>query len=737
MAVATGFEGGKPRPLPAGELPPRVRRVLGNLQRIISSELERQLHVVLHEAEVELSRALERARGGQSELVRGEALRSLRQLAPQLIAGFLHELEEGLSNLHAARSSRNLAGLSPPGQGLSLLDDTEMTEGAVLDDIATRSDSRNSLALQLMGQRFGVLAGAPAFDAEHLPVGPHALCHALRNAAANVALPMEVRLALYRQLDRVAMAHYPGLLEALNARLAADGILPHLSFVPVRLRPAQRDPAREATAPVRAVATAVPPTVTPTLLPAPSGDGFAGLQDLLARRRLLLAKLRSGGSDERVRQALGGEEVLAALRRLRASPTKNCGSPGDIRQTLLAQARQLHGHGVTLADADSDVFELFGLMLGHLQRELDSHSAGVALVERLTLPLLQLALRDRRFFADSTHPARMLLDAVSLAGARWLAADDLDAQWLGLLQRAVATVEDDPDASAETFVAANHALQDGLQAAARRYEMAERRQVEAARGREKLALARHRASREIAQLVAGCQLPRFHHMLLEQAWTDVLALALLRNGEASEAWRTACETTRAIIDAIGANGEQAADPGLLAKVEDALGHVGYHAEDASAIARQLANGRAEAADLASRTELGVQLKARARLGQDQLAGAGSHLPSRTAAQQAAFARLGATSDGCWIELHDDAHDRVVRRRLAWTSARSGHALLLNRRSLRVDGDDLDGLARRLVAGEVGIVEEDYYPAEAAWQATLGNLHRIAGNPVGEEADHEP
>lgn len=466
-------------------------------------------------------------------------------------------------------------------------------------------------------------------------------------------------------------------------------------------------------------------------------DGFAGLRDLLARRRLLLAKLRRGGKDERVRQALGSDEVLAALRRMRASPTKSA-TPGEVRQTLLAQARQLHGHGVTLGDADSDGFELFGLFLAQLQREIRSHSPGEALIERLKLPLLQLALRDHRFFVDAAHPGRALLDAVSLAGARWLAADDLDPQWLGLLQRAVATVEDDPDAGNDTFVAANHALQGGLQAAARKHGMAERRQVEAARGREKLELARLRASSELDRLLAGHQLPRFKGMLLEQAWADVLSLALLRNGEASDTWREARETTRAIVEALASDGQGIADPGLMAKVRAALGQVGYHAEDAEAIARQLANGRGEDADLASRTELVVQLKARSRLGQDHSARGSSDLPPRTEAEEAAFAQLGASSDGRWIDLRDPAQDGVVRRRLAWTSTRTGHALLLNRRSLRVDGPELDGLARLLAAGELQLVEDDIPPAEAAWRATLGNLHRISGarDPLGEVA-HEP
>ena len=87
----------------------------------------------------------------------------------------------------------------------------------------SRSDSRNSLALQLMGHRYGVLAGGPAFDAEHLPLGPHALCHAVRNACDALELALDARVLLYAQFDKIAMAHYPALLDTLNTRLAGDG----------------------------------------------------------------------------------------------------------------------------------------------------------------------------------------------------------------------------------------------------------------------------------------------------------------------------------------------------------------------------------------------------------------------------------------------------------------------------------------------------------------------------------
>jgi hypothetical protein len=743
-----------PKTLAAMTLPRRVRRALENQLQTANADLNRQLQVVLQETGLELGRQAEHASDHNVQASLFESIRKLRGAEAGFSDQFARSLEATLAALRAPRVSRRLEELALPAQGLSLVEDVEMDEGAVLGSIAARGDSRNSLALQLMGYRFGVLAGGPAFDAEHLPLGPHALCHALRSACDWLMLSMDARLLLYRQFEKVAMAHYPALLETLNARLVGDGILPHLSFVPVRMRAATPGIGRGSesaaavatrsapTPPSAAAADASPPPASippvdgagaPRTADAPRESAFAALQGLLARRRKLLAKLRPGGAEERVREPLSRDEVLASLRRLRGNGGKH-GNLADIRQTLLAQARQMHGHGVTLTDADGDGFELFSLFLAQLQRELRAGSPGHALVDSLKLPLLQLALRDHRFFTDAAHPARMLLDAVSLAGARWLGEDDLDPQWLGLLQRAVGTVHEDPEAGNDTFVAANHALQGGLQAAARKNEMSERRQVEAARGREKLGLARQRATNEIQRLVAGRPLPRFHLILLEQAWADVLSLALLRGGEDSDGWRDLREATAAIVEASATPIQSTRDPAFVAKLQDALGQVGYHAEDAGAIARQLANGRTEDADLASRTELIVQLRARARLGEENVARTAVAQAPHNPAEQAAHATLAIHADGCWVDLFDPADDSVVRRRLAWLSPRSGQALLLNRRGLRVAGDEsLDGLARKLANSRLQLVESDIHPAELAWQATMANLSRIAGDATQETA----
>ena len=737
MSSPASTSNAPPATLATARLPRRTRQALDHLLAELRPLLEQQLPQVLQEAEL----ALARTPSGSDPKLEEARLSSMRSLgggAQAFILGFLAHVEASLAGLQARRRSPGEADL-PPVLALSLLEEDNVSDEFVLDNMASRLEARNSLALQLLGQRFGVLAGAPAFDGESLPLGPYSLCGALAESADLLKLSRYARMQLFQQFEKTLVEVYPALLEDFNSRLILDGILPHLSFVPMRVRAASAtDPAAAATAGQGGSGDAAAPrsmAQTPgDATPLAVNAGFSALQTLLQQRRTLLTKLRPGNREERTLETLPHEEVLDTLQRMRAS-TGKADTLADFRQILLAQARQAHGRGVALSDADGDSFDLLTQFMTQLQRELRKTSPGEALLERLRLPLAQLALRDQTFFTDAQHPARQLLDAVSLAGAQWLAEDDMDAQWLGLLQRAASHVQQDSSGAASTFTEANQTLQSGLQALDRKAEMAERRQVEAARGREKLELARQRAAEEIARLLEGRSLPRFHTMLMEQTWVDVLSLTHLRNGEQSDAWHQLLDITAHIIDAGAGATTRQVDPSFLDQIRTALEQVGYHAEDAAAIAGQLANGQGTDDDLASRTELLVQLRARARLGEDSATATNDNATPRSPDEQAAYERLRTLTLPLWIDIDEENQDDPQRRRLAWISANTDQVLLVNRRGLRVGSDGLDSLARKLASGRLRLPETHAAPASNAWDATLNSLLRIAQGDIAQ--DREP
>ncbi|WP_456999312.1 DUF1631 domain-containing protein [Luteimonas sp. A534] len=785
------------RSLAAAELPRRVRKALDAALRLVSMELDTYLALLLDEYEQELFRLAERARHPGSESAYVQALRTFRSNRSDLVPQFMLELEAGLATLRTPPvTSTPATSRATPAAGrvLSLVDDSMIDEDTLLREIATRQEGRASLPMHLLGQRFGVLAGTPAMDAERLPLGPQAVCRALRNACRSLQVGPEARELLYRLFDRMVMAHYAPVLEKLDATLDQAGILKGLTYVPVRLRASPRSSAEEAaenaapgqatgrrkagaqgaTAESRdsgasdqghhagdtaardssgsgpAAGAAGARARQPGIPGMPGGAGqphtgwmaetttalagsdeqasYTALQQLLAGRRALIGKLKAGKSAGPM-ATLGTGELMHALGTLQRQPSGPGGAKPnlmDVRQMLLAQARQRHGKGAALSQRDNDTFELLHLLYGQLEGEIQTDAPAAALIRRLQLPLLRVALQDQAFFVQATHPARELLNTVAETAASWLDKDDVDPQLLEPLQQAVNHVVDQYDGDSKVFETSNEKLQAHLQAQVRKAEMLERRHIEAARGKEKLEVAKRRSATVLEKLLGDQRIPKFSKALLNQAWADVLTLTLLRQGESSPEWQAQLDATRRIITAC-ARGEEIADPALASHVEAALSQVGYHAEEAGIITARLTSSRSDEDDPASRTELAMKLKARTRLGEDAERARRPDLPPRTPEEQARYDQLRVMPFGTWIEFTLNQQGDVVRRRMSWFSPVTDNALFVNQRGQRIGEHSLDSLARMVVAGQARIVTaERGRLVDRAWQAALRTLRSFAG-----------
>jgi hypothetical protein len=771
MPVSSDLPGTQsiPTTLATANLPRRVRRVLEHLLSLVSDEMARHLGNMLNDFEQQLFRLADHARNPGLQAGYMETLRTMRLNRADLVPRYLIGLEAALAGVRDSGGRPVLKVAPPPFRHLSLVDDESMDEESLLRDIAMRHESRANLPLHLLGQRFGVLAGAPAYDAERLPVGPQALCRVLREASHSLQIGLEARLLLFRTFERTVMQHFTHLAETMNAMLEREGVLPSLAYVPIRARPVLQNPEaavprsprndaddEDAPAPARQGRPAQrrnkgaqggmrdnarPHTAwlgeeDSDVAGYDESAAFALLQQLLSGRRDLIGKLRPG-PDNKLRTQLDTTDILKSLDGMRASPSPT-GSPRsllDIKHSLLAQSRQVHGKGATLGREDNDTFELLGMLYSQIEREVRRETPAVGLLDRLQVPLLRVALQDRAFFVRQQHPARQLLNAVAESGANWLGDDEIDPQLTHSLRQAVEHVVEHYHDDPAVFETANRELQANLQQLARKAEVTERRHVEASRGKEKLELAKHRAAEIIEAAVRDQRLPKFVRALLNQAWADVLTLTLLRHGEDSEEWRRQMEATRHIVATTGRGGGSAA-PGLAEQIERALVQVGYHIDEATAIARRLTTGLDEDDDdPASRTELAMRLKARARLGEDAETPK-PKLPPRTAEEQAAYEHLRTLPFGTWFEFTSNQQGDSIRRRLSWFSPMTDNALFVNQRGQRVGEQSLDSLARMMAIGQARVVTADRGRlVDRAWHSALNALRSFAGSSAG--ATEEP
>jgi hypothetical protein len=418
-------------------------------------------------------------------------------------------------------------------------------------EIATRSEIRQSLALLDLGHRFGVLAGQPRSKPSAWSSGRRIMLRALRDASNCLDLPAEHRVLFCHAFDRVALSAIGTFYAALNAFLVEHRILRHLRVHAPFGRRAERQSPRSSPANQRRPAQRHGRATVPC-----HRHGFeraatrrsndpesvrhaartAGRQAPRAGAHTA-AKAASPGyvpSAEDVQSVLGRlqskQPAPARRRAARLRSVGNAPAPGTARPVAPVRAAgptPAAGRGGLRHD------DLVGMLFDYIEKSAPANGSTQKMLTQLQVPMLRVALRDKSFFSQGSHPARLLLNAIAETGIHWIddSEGEADPVLLKKMHLVIERLNAEFDGDLSLIERMLGDLSQHVQTLARKAEVSERRLVDASKGREKLGLARETASNAIAARVAAAKPGRLLRTMLEQAWTDVLALTL------SASWR--------------------------------------------------------------------------------------------------------------------------------------------------------------------------------------------------------
>jgi len=780
------------------DLPARVRNLLEGVLALCSSGLERAVVATLNEVEMQLFKLAEQGRSNEQQHRCFETLREIKRGRADVAPRYMLAIEDKLSSFDKREAASPAPVAKPrPGQPvkqeLSLLDTSDLEESLALQEFAAKTEIRQAQLLFALGHRFGVLAGAPMFDAESLPIGPARLADALRSASACLDIIAEHRILLYRTFDRITMSAIGSFYEAVNTYLIEQRILRHLraqapsikhASTPQRQdQPAppgeQPEPAAQPAPPLPGFAAAhaagahaaqmrqhaplgAPNTRAPGEVPnwsgashgAPGDDRdselFTTLRELLAGRRHAL-----GIADTATAAATGyvpsGEDVQSVLGALQSKPISPLMMGGKVvqrsvahlKQDLMSHLRQLapDGKAPHLAAEDSDTIDLVGMLFDYITKNVRPDGSTQSLMTKLQVPLLRVALRDKSFFTRRAHPARQLLNAIAETGTHWLDDSEgpADRDLVDKMQLMVDRVTQDFDGDLGLFEEMMGGLSQHMHTLARKAEVTERRHVDAAKGREKLAVARQRAGNAINARITAARPGKLVRTILEQAWTDVLALTLLRQGEDSETYKKRLAVADRLLatDSSGRNGQvPTPPPELREEIESGLDQVGYHKDDIQAVVKRLflPEQAANEENPSSNTELAIKLKSKVRLGDETTEPHAAQHPVHEkpkikpdSEQARMLERLKTLPFGTWFEFKTNQQGDKVRRKLAWFSTLTGRCLFVNQRGARTDEKTLEQLALDITNGQASIVEqEEESLVDRAWKAIVASLKSLVG-----------
>jgi len=243
---------------------------------------------------------------------------------------------------------------------------------------------------------------------------------------------------------------------------------------------------------------------------------------------------------------------------------------GQLEQ-LLHKVSAKSGKSRVVGEVDEDVINLVSMLFEFILDDRTLPDSLKALIGRLQIPLLKVAVLDKSFFSRGSHPARRLLNEIATAAMGW--GDQDEAQRDSLYQKIEQVVArllndfvDDPGIFSELL--ADFLAFTGDER--RRSELLEQRTRDAEEGRAKAEMARHEVEQVLNERLLGKTLPEVVVRLLQEAWSKVLLLTCLKHGTQSEQWDAALVTMDDLIWSVAPHDDPESRERLLKLVPSLL-----------------------------------------------------------------------------------------------------------------------------------------------------------------------
>ncbi len=724
------------------------RRVIGACRDTVVRTLPQLMNALFDKLDDALYEFADKADNNALQSLYFEAMREMRKVRGGIGSGYrkriLRQFDEfwmkGPQPLETAVPDKDLS-----EDDFSLIDDDEMEETLAITNMVTKSESRYQRELHALNERFSCLLGGREVTCEANPLGPASLCRGFQEAMHGVDVDIPVRLVVYKLFDRQVMDYIGGMYDELNAQLAKMGVLPKLAFKrrynPVA--PSVRSSGEPAVDPVSEPGEGDAPQ-------AGQAEVFAALQHLLDTRR----GHRARAQDAAVLETGDLLAVLSTLQQTHGvqmrSGRAESGVEADLR-TLLSEevsAATAGSGGQAFGQADDDTIDVISMLFEFILEDGHLPDAMKALISRLQIPILKVAILDKTFFSKKLHPARRLLNSLAQAAMGW--TDDGDRSENGLygqvehiVRRVLNEFDDDPG----LFEELNSAFSAYLDQERRGAEVAEERTNQVTRGREQLNAAKQVVAEEIARrLEARSAVPKVVLSILNEGWKDVLLLIYLRQGPDSDAWMRAVELMEKLLWSVEpkrAHDERQAllrtIPELLKGLREGLDSISFDHHKTARLFKELQachiaclrGGEVETTKL---VETGHSFIDGVLFPEYVSRGTADGRPSLSEVQERHInQRLRRIVDGLaigtWIDFKNGPQGNM-RAKLSWRSDKSDIFVFVNRKGVKVVEMHSAELADAFLHGRAEIIRDADVPImDRALAAMMKSLkgHGVAGS----------
>ena len=707
----------------------RLPVILLQVRDKAAQQLRLGLQGLFDNADDTLFEMADRARNDVDQNLFFEAMRDLRLKRKSIEREFIEQFFEAFVSL--AQYDPTQATLVPAQAGGPQAQRThdDLERHLAVEAMVTRVLSRDSVALEQLTARLSVLLTRPLANQQN-PLSPALLCENFLQAGRNLGVEIKVKLILLKLFERYVLSECDQLYTEANQLLAATGILPDLKISPSRRASDRTDDApRTKTESAGPKAAEVDDSVQ---------EVFAALQKLLMQVRGSVAPTLEASAPA---QPISTRDLLRLLSHLQQYvPAPAIEDEFDLRsqlEQLLTRVSVRSGKSRVVDDADEDVINLISMMFEFILDDHNLPDSFKALIGRLQIPMLKVAVQDKSFFSRGNHPARRLLNEIAAAATGWGDCDDhqRDSLYLRIeqvVQRLLNDFVDDPAIFSELLADFLAFTSDER----RRSELLEQRIRDAEEGRAKAELARLRVEGVLNQVMLGKVLPQAVVEFVQHAWSQVLLLTCFKHGKYSAEWQADVLTLEQLIWSVQHHEEPDAGlrlltivPQLLKALREGLSRSAFDPFATSEFFSELETlhvlalermGQAteQTQSLNSPAMVLVSEKVVLRTAQKASEDTAVHLP----ADDVGLLQVDQLRLGSWVEFQED-DDNSLRCKLAAIIEATGKYVFVNRTGLKVLEHSRTSLALEFRRSTARLLD-DTLLFDRALESVLGNLRQL-------------
>lgn len=635
---------------------------------------------------------------------------------------------------------------------LELVDQESMDVSTALENMISRTVGHHRSQLYALGQRLSVVSGGHSVKHKQIPSGPHHLAHAFNDAIDALGLESRIKVIILALFDKYVLKQLGSIYDDFNNSLKEAGVLPHL-------RPSiQKSP--DARGSGEAEDANQSEEASEQSQEELGEELFGSILDMMASRRRVSpekSQAKANAAKAAGRQPGGAppathENLVSALDNIQPAKrfdfvpdvNSSAGAISNIeideqflnrvKHTLAEERHKLYAEvgADRLEAADEDTIDLVGMLFEYMLNDPVLPAVAKALISHLHTPYLKVAIIDRKLLTDSDHEARQLLDSLVEAGSHWIDERNLKRGIYPDMQNVIDRVLKEFSDNVSLFGTLLETFRKRMDEFRRKSDILEKRAQDSIKGREKLNIARQRASQEMKARSFSENLPQPVKDFLEQTWVDKLIFVLLRHpdGEMSDDWKEALRIADEIAWTFEPKDQAEREelektlPDLRKAIEDGLASLGgFHQEKSQVIFGLLSS--VETATIASeKVAKEVPAAASESIVPISEKPVLEPVPSKpvvaeTAEKQddevipedeeAMMEKLRKIRFGTWFEIPDAHSGESQKVKLSWLSPLTASCMFVDRAGVQTAIKPLRKLAQEILKGESIILEDSSDP----------------------------